>query len=41
MNRFIEKKRTVVCRELLGYDISKTEDMEKIKELNLFKITCP
>ena len=41
MNRFIEKKGTVVCRELLGYDLSKTEDMEKIKEWNLFKTTCP
>ena len=41
MNRFIEKKGTVVCRELLGYDLSKTEDMEKIKELNLFKTICP
>ena len=41
MNRFIEKKGTVVCRELLGYDLSKTEDMAKIKELNLFKTTCP
>lgn len=41
MNRFIEKKGTVVCRELLGYDVSKAEDMAKIKELNLFQITCP
>ena len=41
MNRFIEKKGTVVCRELLGYDISKTEGMKKIKELNLFKSICP
>lgn len=41
MNRFIQKNDTVVCRELLGYDISKQEDMEKIKELNLFKTTCP
>ena len=41
MNRFIEKKGTVVCRELLGYDVSKTDDMVKIKELNLFKTTCP
>lgn len=41
MNRFMEKKGTVVCRELLGYDLSKTEDMEKIQELNLFKTTCP
>lgn len=41
MNRFIAEKGTVVCRELLGYDVSKKEDMEKIKELNLFKTTCP
>lgn len=41
MNRFIEKKGTVVCRELLGYDISKKEDMEKIKELDLFQTICP
>lgn len=41
MNQFIEKQGSVVCRELLGYDISKTEDMEKIKELNLFKTICP
>lgn len=41
MNRFIAEKGTVVCRELLGYDVSKTEDMQKIKELNLFKTVCP
>lgn len=41
MNRFIEQKGTVVCKELLGYDLSKTEDMEKIQKLNLFKTTCP
>lgn len=41
MNRFIEKNGTVVCRELLGYDVSKPEDMVKIKELDLFKSTCP
>ncbi|MGN1138454.1 MAG: C-GCAxxG-C-C family protein [Ruminococcus sp.] len=41
MNRFTQKNGTVVCREILGYDISKSEDMEKIKELNLFKTTCP
>lgn len=41
MNHFIEKNGTVVCRELLGYDVSKPDDMLKIKELDLFKITCP
>ena len=41
MNRFIAEKETVVCRELLGYDVSKKEDMVKIKELGLFKTKCP
>ncbi len=41
MNRFIAKKGTVVCRELLGYDLTKPEDKEKIREQNLFKTVCP
>lgn len=41
MNRFIAKKGTVVCRELLGYDLTKPEDIEKIREENLFKTLCP
>lgn len=41
MNRFTDKQGTVVCRELLGYDLSKPEDMKQIKELNLFKTACP
>lgn len=41
MNRFIVENGTVVCRELLGYDVSKNEDMVKIKELELFRTTCP
>ena len=32
---------SIVCRELLGYDLSEPEDMKKTKELNLFKTTCP
>lgn len=41
MNRYIEANGSVVCRELLGYDITKTEDWEIIKQQNLFKILCP
>lgn len=41
MNRFIEKNGTVVCRELLGYDLTKPEDKEKIRELGLFQNMCP
>ena len=36
MNRFIQKNGTVVCRELLGYDLSKPEENAVIKEKNLF-----
>jgi len=41
MNRFVEKNGTVVCRELLGYDLTKPEDKEKIRELGLFQNMCP
>ena len=41
MNRFIEINGTVVCKKLLGYDISKKEDLVKIKALDLFKTACP
>ena len=41
MNRFIEKKGTVVCRELLGHDLSKQGELEKCRELGVFKTICP
>ena len=39
MNRFIAKNGSVVCRELLGYDLTKDEDI--IREKNLFNTICP
>ncbi len=41
MNRFIAKKGTVVCRELLGRDLSKPGELEKIRKLGLFQTICP
>lgn len=41
MNRFIEKQGTVVCRELLGHDLSEPGEREKIRELGLFQSICP
>lgn len=41
MNRFIEKKGTVVCRELLGHDLSKPGELEKCRELGIFRTFCP
>jgi len=41
MSRFVERNGTVVCRELLGYDLTKPEDKEKIRGLGLFQTMCP
>ena len=41
MNRFIDRNGSVVCRELLGYDLSKADEREKIMEKNLFRTLCP
>ncbi|MCQ2241110.1 C-GCAxxG-C-C family protein [Treponema sp.] len=41
MKRFKEKNGSVVCRELLGYDLSKDENMKVIQEKNLFRTFCP
>ncbi len=41
MNRFIDKNGTVVCRELLGYDLSKPAEHEEIMKKNLFRTFCP
>lgn len=39
--KFKEKNHTINCKELLGYDISKAEDFEKVIENNLFNSFCP
>ena len=41
MNSFIRKKGSVVCRELLGYDLSKPEEKAVLIEKNLFRTLCP
>ena len=41
MNRFIEKNGSVVCRNLLGYDLTNAEDRKIIMEKNLFRTLCP
>ncbi len=41
MNRFQARNGSVVCRELLGYDLTKADDMAIIRERNLFQTTCP
>lgn len=39
--RFKEANGSVVCRDLLGYDLTKSEDMDCIREQGLFKTICP
>ena len=39
--RFKERNGSIVCRDLLGYDLTKTEDSACIKEKNLFRTVCP
>lgn len=39
--RFCEENGSIVCKELLGYDLSVLEEMNQIKEKNLFATVCP
>lgn len=39
--RFIEKFGTLKCKELLGYDLSISEEMNKAMEEGLFTSFCP
>ena len=39
--RFKEANSSIVCRDLLGYDLTVPEDKVFIKEKNLFRTVCP
>ena len=38
---FTAKRGSLICKELLGYDLSKPEEMEKIMEEGLLATLCP
>lgn len=38
---FIEEYGSLICKDILGYDISKPEDMEKIVQEGLLDNLCP
>jgi len=38
---FTQKNGSVNCTELLGYNLSKTDEFEKAREQKLFVTTCP
>lgn len=39
--RFIGKNGSILCRELLGYNLSVPEEMEILKSMGLFSSVCP
>lgn len=39
--KFIQINSSIICRDLLGYDVSSEDDREIIMEKNLFKTICP
>jgi hypothetical protein len=39
--QFAERQRTVMCRDLLGCDISTPEGQQKAQTEQLFKTICP
>lgn len=39
--KFLEKYDSIICKELLGYDISVPQDREKIMEKQLLTTFCP
>lgn len=38
---FKEKHHSLICKEILGYDLTKPEEMEKIMEKQLLCTLCP
>ncbi|MDP4118799.1 MAG: C-GCAxxG-C-C family (seleno)protein [Bacillota bacterium] len=39
--RFCKKNKSIVCKDLLGYDLSVSKELAVIKEKNLFQTVCP
>ena len=39
--QFIAKKQSILCRELLGYNLSDSEEFMQITEKGLFSSICP
>lgn len=41
MEQFKNENGSFICKDLLRYDLSQQEDIEKVKELDLFTNFCP
>lgn len=41
MDRFRERNNALLCRDLLGVDVSTPEGMKAVRERDLFRTVCP
>lgn len=41
VQKFRSRHGSIVCKELLGYDLSKDDDLKKVQEKQLFDELCP
>lgn len=41
INMYKERKGSIVCRQLLGYDLNQEEEMKEAAEKGIFKEICP
>jgi len=41
MDAFRERNRSLLCRELLGVDVSTPDGMRTVREKDLFRTVCP
>lgn len=41
IHRFEEKHGSIICRKLVGYDISISEEFQKAREKKVFEKNCP
>ena len=41
VSKFKSRNGSIICRELLGYDLSIPEEMEQVKEKGLVNTLCP
>lgn len=41
IRRYKELHGTILCRELIGFDISKPDELKSAREQGVFKSTCP
>jgi C_GCAxxG_C_C family probable redox protein len=41
VNRFQSRHGSIICKELLGYDLSNPQEGEAVKEKGLFDTLCP